>query len=637
MLIQLHLREKHELNQANSLLREALQETGGASPEVAAVNAAIDKTKADDDALNDVLVLAAQTEIERLQEHVEKLSSELRSLQQQQQQQAAVAAGARLDAEKNNGKDGVVDHKALETEDGSEFDNKTESSTNSCSQCSVLQQQIARLSSALAEASAAKDLAEEQLAKSKERFSEMQSAQLEVVKLSQNERLQAEARCEEAETKAIKEANRAEQLAMEVKTFKERAEKAEASLQQERSKGAAKADATAAHQRARATELEMTTASLSQQLASSQAQVSALENRLAASESEAARAIADARDLESAASERDGLYARLAVAEARLEEGRAVQLSSASLRDMFKQSEAKRLAAEEELVATAKLAAELEERLVNATVSAEDALLEAQQAGVKASAAWGAIEAAVEERWNQAGNDRSKWPPCAQEEIEAVEARLSALNAAHKSLHEKLQHAETAKEAAEQRAVVAEQNAVSAEAGLERLARSSEQRERRLEAAALAATRQVDEFRSALSRLERERDQLVEDKKGWEEASRAASSAVAGARMRAGSGSISENGGGGEPSSISYLAPTPRRPGSSNSNGDVSAHLMDPTDLMYLRNVLLKFLGAHLENRVQECEVLLPALAAVLRASPVEYHKLKELHTKSHAVLGGWI
>ncbi len=633
MLIQLHLREKHELNQANSLLREALQKTGGSSrPEIAAVNAAIDKIKADDDALNDVLVLSAQSEIERLQEQVGNLSTELRSLQQQQ---TVASASALEKAEEDHvGKNGPTDT----TEDTS--DNKPTIPSSICSQCSALQQQVARLSSALAEASAAKDVAEEQLVKSKEKFSETQSAQLEVVKLSQDERLHAEARCEEAEVNATKEAKRAEQLSIELKAFKERAEKAETSLQQERSKGAAKADATAAHQRARATELEMTTASLSQQLASSQAQVTSLENKLAASEAEAARATADARDLESAAAERDTLYARLAVAEARLEEGRAVQLSSGSIRDMLEQSEAKRLAAEEELVATAKLAAELEERLAQATVSAEDALVEAQQAGVKASAAWGAIDAAVEERWTQAGNDRSKWPACAQDEIEAVEARLSALNAAHKSLQEKLQLAESAKEEAEQRALTAEQKAVSAEAGLDRLARSSEQRERRLEAAALAATRQVDEFRAALGRLERERDQVVEEKKSLEEATRAASTAVAGARMRAGSGSISE-GGSTTAASIEdktpYLTPLPRRPGSSDtSNGD-PAHLMDPTDLMYLRNVLLKFLGAHLENRVQECEVLLPALAAVLRASPVEYHKLKELHTKSHAVLGGWI
>lgn len=638
MLIQLHLREKHELVQANSLLREALQKVGGASQrEVAAVNAAIDRIKANDDALNNVLVLAAQSEIDKLQEQAGSLSTELRSLQRQQLQASVVSASL---AEKNEEEAGPIDTVSARGDDDS--DTSSKSSAASCSQCSALQRQTARLSSALAEASAAKDVAEEQLAKAKEKHNEMQSAQIEVVKLSQDERLQAEARCEEAEIKATQEAKRAEQLSIELKSSKERMQKSEALLQEERSKHAVKEVATAAHERARVTELEMTTAALSRQLASSQAQVTALENKLSETEAEAARTADDARGLASAAAERDDLYARLASAEARLEEGRAVQLSSGSLRGMFEQSESKRLAAEEELVATAKLAAELEERLAQATVRAEDALLEAQQAGVKASAAWGAIDAAVEERWSQAGNDRSKWPACAQEEIEAVEARLSALNGAHKSLQQKLQSAESALKVAEERSVGAEQKTLSAEAGLERLARSSEQRERRLEAAALTATRQVDEFRTALGRLERERDQLAEDKKSLEEAAREASTAVAGSRMRAGSGSISEGGFYSSSNTINeeksqYLTPLPRRPGSNDKNYGDAAHLMDPIDLMYLRNVLLKFLGAHLENRVQECEVLLPALAAVLRASPIEYHKLKDLHTKSHALLGGWV
>ena len=224
--------------------------------------------------MNDVLVLAAQSEIERLQDQVGNLSTELRSLQQQQQhlqlQQATAPEMTQL-AEENND-ESAANGDSENTNDGEEG----KSASKICSQCSALQQQTARLSSAMAEASSAKDIAEEQLAKTKEKFNEMQSAQLDVVKLSQDERLQAEARCEEAEIKATREAKRAEQLSIDLKTFKERAEKAEAALQQERSKVAAKADASAAHQRARTTELEMATSTLSQQLASSQAQVSAL-------------------------------------------------------------------------------------------------------------------------------------------------------------------------------------------------------------------------------------------------------------------------------------------------------------------------------------------------------------------------
>lgn len=51
---------------------------------------------------------------------------------------------------------------------------------------------------------------------------------------------------------------------------------------------------------------------------------------------------------------------------------------------------------------------------------------------------------------------------------------------------------------------------------------------------------------------------------------------------------------------------------------------LDATDLLYLKNVLLKFLDAHLEGRSTECEVLLPAVATLLRASPAEFKVLRE-------------
>ena len=51
---------------------------------------------------------------------------------------------------------------------------------------------------------------------------------------------------------------------------------------------------------------------------------------------------------------------------------------------------------------------------------------------------------------------------------------------------------------------------------------------------------------------------------------------------------------------------------------------LDATDLLYLKNVLLKFLEAHLAGRGAECDVLLPAVATLLRASPQEFRVLRE-------------
>lgn len=46
-------------------------------------------------------------------------------------------------------------------------------------------------------------------------------------------------------------------------------------------------------------------------------------------------------------------------------------------------------------------------------------------------------------------------------------------------------------------------------------------------------------------------------------------------------------------------------------------------DIMYLKNVLLKFIDAHAHGQTQQCEVLLPAVATLLNASPAEFRTLK--------------
>jgi hypothetical protein len=48
-------------------------------------------------------------------------------------------------------------------------------------------------------------------------------------------------------------------------------------------------------------------------------------------------------------------------------------------------------------------------------------------------------------------------------------------------------------------------------------------------------------------------------------------------------------------------------------------------DLQYLRNVLLKFLEAVAAGRTAERDALLPAIAALVQASPAEYHVMKRV------------
>lgn len=52
---------------------------------------------------------------------------------------------------------------------------------------------------------------------------------------------------------------------------------------------------------------------------------------------------------------------------------------------------------------------------------------------------------------------------------------------------------------------------------------------------------------------------------------------------------------------------------------------MEGVDIVYLKNVLLKFMEAAMTGKVAEREVLLPAVAALLQASPAEFQVLKRL------------
>ena len=74
--------------------------------------------------------------------------------------------------------------------------------------------------------------------------------------------------------------------------------------------------------------------------------------------------------------------------------------------------------------------------------------------------------------------------------------------------------------------------------------------------------------------------------------------------------------------------------GTPTANGHSRPHL-EGVDIVYLRNVILKFVDAHAHGRTQECSTLLPAMAAILRATPVEYRILKDTLDRSERT-GNW-
>lgn len=65
-----------------------------------------------------------------------------------------------------------------------------------------------------------------------------------------------------------------------------------------------------------------------------------------------------------------------------------------------------------------------------------------------------------------------------------------------------------------------------------------------------------------------------------------------------------------------------------SSSGDRTKSLQSSTaavDIVYMKNVLLKFLEAHATSKIAERDALLPAVAALLQASPAEFQAFKKV------------
>lgn len=634
MLIELHLREKHELYQANAALRDVLQRHGStrAKMEVEQINTEVNALKSRDVSINDVLVLSAQAEIEQLREEVASLNDTLKA-----SEAGRVVDEPPLENKRTVLLDESTSENPMNGDLGGEITDASRSSCpefedRPCTRCAAMEHQASRLSIQLGTAQRETEAAETKLEDAKNRLMAAQKSQEQLLKIAQDGRLEAEKRVvlEQDHSAQLQKENDIlsalnSTLKAEMHSISAKFTKVDSELRRLRADTATKADAARGISSARLAELEAASTGMNKLILSLKSQISSLERRLAVAEAEAARAASQANKLEAAAADRDSLSIRLAAAEAGFEDARILALSSSSMRELLEQSESRRMKAEEELVATGKLAADLEERLVKVAAELEASSVRAQRAEVKVSQAHASVADELVRRWESAGSNRSLWPPKALDELEAVEAQLFAVQAAYKVTQERLEHVTGELSAAQSKVRSAETEVADAQHAVQRLKYDSEQKVRRLEAAMRATAKQVDEFRAALGQLERERAALANEKTNRESAVEAATAAVAAAKLRTGSGGIRN---------------VPQSPwtasGQLRENGAPRSGTIDATDLLYLKNVLLKFLTAYLDGRYQECEALLPAVAAVLQASQSEFKALKDSFARGSSALG-WL
>jgi len=92
---------------------------------------------------------------------------------------------------------------------------------------------------------------------------------------------------------------------------------------------------------------------------------------------------------------------------------------------------------------------------------------------------------------------------------------------------------------------------------------------------------------------------------------------------RASSGSLSAMGAAASTSAGQHQQQQPGGGAPAASGG--SKHLLEGVDVVYLKNVVLKFMEAAMAGRVAERDALLPAVATLLQATPAEYKVLRKV------------
>eukprot|EP01025_Chloroclados_australasicus_P025050 TRINITY_DN25062_c1_g1_i1.p1 TRINITY_DN25062_c1_g1~~TRINITY_DN25062_c1_g1_i1.p1 ORF type:complete len:851 (-),score=158.34 TRINITY_DN25062_c1_g1_i1:584-3136(-) len=316
--------------------------------------------------------------------------------------------------------------------------------------------------------------------------------------------------------------------------------------------------------------------------------------------------------------ERDELQIRNRALEEKLEEYKSKHQQTEDYKQVANQLESARLQAEQELLTTAKMVTVLEEKLREVQQGSRSAQLRAEEAEQKVALIESDIDARVRQLVEESGKDPSRWPQGAQTEINRLQTKLDTLQTLINSLQGQLEM-ETSQlneqvslkealhrkiEAVEQRATVREQQALQMVVEVERKLNETE--------------RQLQDYRQHIDVLQEENDRLLMQKSMTRNSS--------GVMMKGG-GSIHDIADGFSQNGDGY------QDGIRNRIGGV--------DIIYLRNVLFKFIEALATGRQSERDALLPVIATLVQAGPREFKELKKAIQESSqstsvlSVLGG--
>lgn len=551
LLIDLHLREKHELLLANAALREALQRNNIRNSAISQINEPIDRLISKDDAVSDFLVLAARNEIDQLR-----------------QEMTLLKAGENLDEEQLPDQNEATDtRERIEPLDSSPKEQEGSISANA----EAYKDLVAVAQSAQYEAETARAVAEEQL----EKFQTLSAAQQkEIDDLCQSV---------DSKTDIIQKLNG--KIGALEKELKQAVAKNNESL------AASKKEADVSSQ---ISILENENKVLRQNASQESERSRVLQQRAQANEAALSRANAELSHLEAIISERDELRSKVSYFESLISDLKSADRADQAVHQRLKEAEHKFRMAEEELVNMAKVAASLEQKLEQSKEEIELKDIQIEKCEIAINNLRESAEEQMRMQWEECGTDHSKWPPIAKEEMCLLETRLqnlqNVINESEKNVLEVQKQCDALKSAVNE----ANERAETEKLLRERLKAFSESQIQRLESAALLATHKADDLMKQKNRLESEMD-----------------------RMR---------------SEIMEQAPHLSKDLPTNSSVDKNGCRSD-TDMIYLKNVVIKYIDCCLGGRFQECQVLLPVISTTLRTNPSEQNQLKEMLDNAQSFL----
>eukprot|EP00873_Tetraselmis_striata_P035267 jgi/Tetstr1/455531/TSEL_042354.t1 len=425
----------------------------------------------------------------------------------------------------------------------------------------------------------------------------------------EKEREKAAARAEhaanmstEAAMKGHVEAQAGATVRSQMASIRRAAEEREAELRRALAAKEAAAEEALHRAKDRIAELEEEVTGLTSAVSRTEAEMDTLERRLREAEEREAALAADLREAEAVVAERDMLAVRVNALEEKLNENRAERAQIDQYKQVARELEAARARAEDELMATARMLTSLESRLRSSNREVEQSKLAMETAEKRCLEVERRVEDEVRARVAAAGADRAQWPAEARAEVGRLEEKVGAVQGVLGTLEEQLASESKARASDARHASLLRQRVGELETAAMRSEREAGDRLRALERDLRAARDEAEECRRIVAEVEEERLALEERARP---------------KQVKGSDGMFRNRGGGS----LYGASDEEMAGAGQA--EAAREEIRGVDIVYLKNVVLKFIEAAVREDVPQRDALLPAIATLVQATPQEFKALQ--------------